>query len=75
MSYYVDDPAAEFVRFRPVNLAVSSDESFAAARKWTHICQSSHLDCEQSYEGDLPTRVLCVADDSIKLIETNELLG
>ena len=73
MACYIDDPAAEFVRFRPVNLAVSSDESFAAAREWTHVCHSTHIDCERSYERDLPTRVLCIANDSVKLVETNEL--
>ena len=73
MACYIDDPAAEFVRFRPVNLSVSSDESFAVARKWIHNCHTSHPDCEQSHKRKLPTRVLCVADDSVRLIETNGL--
>ena len=56
-----------------MNLAVSSDQSFAAAIKWAHNCDCSHDGCVQRAARDLPTRMLSIDDDSVKLIDESEL--
>ena len=68
-----EDPASNHVRDRPVNLAVSSDKSFATAKEWIRHCHEWHPECRPYYKFDVPSRLLSVLDDSVKLVETARL--
>lgn len=51
-------------------MAVSSNETFDAARRWLQECWSTHSDCHASGKLDLPSRLLFLDEDSIKLYRT-----
>ncbi|PVH81454.1 HET-domain-containing protein [Cadophora sp. DSE1049] len=68
-------PAANFVRFRPLNLSVSSDNAFSTAAKWLEQCHMEHPECTSSGSIDLPSRVLEITNDYLKIVSTSNLSG
>ncbi|TVY16680.1 hypothetical protein LARI1_G006300 [Lachnellula arida] len=53
-----DDPAAEFVRTRPINPDPASPEALKQARSWFLECQKSHKSCNETASVHMPTRLL-----------------
>ena len=62
-----DDLAAPYINTRPVNLTVGSENNFAVAKRWLEECQNSHEECKRESPTALPSRVLDVSDNQIKL--------
>ncbi|RDW73687.1 hypothetical protein BP5796_07129 [Coleophoma crateriformis] len=57
-----DDPAAEFVKGRPIAVDVASERVYDHARRWLHECEDEHDECPTSSAPRLPTRVIHVGD-------------
>lgn len=63
----VGDPAYDYVHHPPRRIAVGSEENFAQARRWMQNCHESHDKCAKPEEGIVPTRLLDVSGNTVKL--------
>ncbi|KAF9468732.1 heterokaryon incompatibility protein-domain-containing protein [Collybia nuda] len=71
-----DNPAATWIKKRPVNHDVASPAAFEKARRWIQDCVGNHERCPKTNETSLPTRVLDLKDpDNIRLHITNGQIG
>ena len=69
----VEDPAAPFVKTRPVEVAVGSSKSLDTAKSWLKQCCADHKNCSQLGNKFMPSRCLDVSDiDAISLCITKD---
>lgn len=61
MIHHIDDPAARWVKKRPIASHSDSDSVYELAADWLKYCRSSHPDCPPVMDSPLPTRLLDVS--------------
>ncbi|KAJ8506963.1 hypothetical protein ONZ45_g10616 [Pleurotus djamor] len=76
LSAEADDPAAEFVTYRPLVLDVGSARASNLSKECLANCVATHLDCPQPVQHPLPTRLIDCSDPRHpKLVATGGGLG
>ena len=63
--------AAQYIKWRPINIQPSSDESIAQARQWIYECLLEHDDCPDPADSALPTRLVEILDDERLILHEN----
>ncbi|KAI0130530.1 heterokaryon incompatibility protein-domain-containing protein [Xylariales sp. AK1849] len=67
-----DDPVAKSLPYRPPGLDIGSQRAFKLAKKWLRSCFYGHPVCPGPNRIPLPTRVIDVTPDHIRLILARE---
>ncbi|GAW16743.1 hypothetical protein ANO14919_061800 [Xylariales sp. No.14919] len=65
-----NDPSLKVLPIQPPGLDISSERAFEKARQWLKTCCNWHSACPSSRGTPLPTRVIDVSGDTIRLVDT-----
>ncbi|RDL37209.1 uncharacterized protein BP5553_04642 [Venustampulla echinocandica] len=62
-----DDPAAQFIKGRPINPDPASEASINQAKTWINDCLHNHSECPSPTPTPLPKRILKISPDAENL--------
>ncbi|KAI0869859.1 heterokaryon incompatibility protein-domain-containing protein [Hypoxylon argillaceum] len=65
-----NDPSHKALPIHPPGLDIGSERAFEKARQWLKACCKKHSACESSKKSPLPTRVIDVSGEILRLIDT-----
>ncbi|TGJ86338.1 hypothetical protein E0Z10_g2426 [Xylaria hypoxylon] len=65
-----NDPSFKVLPIHPPGLDIGSERAFEKARQWLKNCCNKHSACISSKGNPLPTRVIDVSGEKIRLIDT-----
>ncbi|KAI1425069.1 heterokaryon incompatibility protein-domain-containing protein [Xylaria sp. FL1777] len=65
-----NDPSLKALPIEPPGLDIGSERAFAKARQWLKACCNKHSTCDSSKGSPLPTRIIDVSDEKIRLVDT-----
>ncbi|KAI0407329.1 heterokaryon incompatibility protein-domain-containing protein [Xylaria palmicola] len=65
-----NDPSIKALPIEPPGLDIGSERAFEKARQWLKACCSKHSACPSSKRSPLPTRVIDVSGEKIRLVDT-----
>ncbi|GAP84985.2 putative leucyl-tRNA synthetase protein [Rosellinia necatrix] len=66
----IDDPSFKALPIHPPGLDIGSERAFEKARQWLKVCCKKHSACKGSKGNAMPTRVIDVSGEKIRLIDT-----
>ncbi|KAI0426213.1 heterokaryon incompatibility protein-domain-containing protein [Xylaria sp. FL1042] len=66
----INDPSFKVLPIHPPGLDVGSERAFEKARQWLKTCCNKHSGCSSSKGKPLPTRVIDVSSDKLRLVDT-----
>ncbi|KAK5627655.1 hypothetical protein RRF57_003370 [Xylaria bambusicola] len=66
------DPSSKALPIHPPGLDIGSERAFEKARQWLKTCCNKHSTCPSPKRSPLPTRVIDVSAETLRLIDTQE---
>ncbi|KAJ8132628.1 hypothetical protein O1611_g1003 [Lasiodiplodia mahajangana] len=65
-----NDPSFRVLPIQPPGLDIGSERAFEKARQWLKTCCNKHSACSGSKGSPLPTRVIDVSGEKVRLVDT-----
>ncbi|KAI0512607.1 heterokaryon incompatibility protein-domain-containing protein [Xylaria bambusicola] len=65
-----NDPSNKALPIQPPGLDIGSERAFEKARQWLKTCCNKHSTCPSPKRSPLPTRVIDVSAETLRLIDT-----
>ncbi|KAI0543461.1 heterokaryon incompatibility protein-domain-containing protein [Xylaria curta] len=65
-----NDPSFKVLPINPPDLDIGSERAFEKARQWLKTCCNKHSSCPSTKGNPLPTRVIDISDEKIRLVDT-----